>query len=278
MEEAIRLQAPPVTTIAAYQNYFVNNILNLVDATWQLNVTNFFVQFPITAHALVQIRTNFENNIREACRRIYNDRLAIALLFSDQYTGLVLNRLVKIVSTGSDFHKGGRQVLILTFDATWTTLGFISRNLQLRVVYKPADLEIDYLLAGIAAAAQRAAPAGNFQQQSLAEIFNAQVDLHPAAGLEKLPVYRILPCNPTSAAGGRPGTCRCETLTAIWSIWPTGKRRRSSPSWITGTATTSSTTRTTRLPSCRSFTVSSGSGSPYRARSRSWTCISRTSA
>jgi hypothetical protein len=205
VEVAIRQQAPPVTTIADYQNFFVNTILNHADATWLINVGNFFAQYPITLHALQQITTNFENNIREACRRILNDRAAIANLFSDEFPSLILDRLVRIKSTGSDFHKGGRQVLILTFDTNWTTAFVIPRTGQLKVVYKPADLEIDYLLAGIAAAAQRAAPAGNFQQRSLAEIFNAQVDQNPVAGLEKLPVYRILPCNPTSGAGLLPG-------------------------------------------------------------------------
>jgi len=195
---------PVPNGIADYQNYFVNTILHVIDATYDTNVNNFFVQYPITGNALDQITNNFQQNIKLACERIIADCNAnrIRDLFIGQYPSLTLNSLKAIRSTGSDFHKGGKQVLILTFDATWWE-GWRPHWIDLRVVYKPTDLEIDCLLVGNSAAVNAVTP--GFMAQSLAEIFNAWVLAHPGAGpRETLPTYRILPRHPTSATPGFP--------------------------------------------------------------------------
>jgi Domain of unknown function (DUF4135) len=198
------LALPLPNGMADYQNYFVNNILNVADVTYDLNVNNFFVQYPITDNALNQITNNFQQNIKIACDRILDDHAnnRIRDLFIGQYPNLNIRSLKAIKSTGSDFHKGGKQVLILTFDAVWWE-GWKPHWIDLKVVYKPTDLEIDCLLVGNSAAVNNVTP--GFQVQSLAEIFNAWVLAHPNPGpRETLPTYRILPRNPTSAAPGFP--------------------------------------------------------------------------
>lgn len=181
--------------LADYQNYFNNNILG---ANYAGNVAAFFAQYPITTNAIQRISANFQANIEEACRRIWGDLNQIRDLFIDQYPGLVLNSLKAIKSTGSDFHKGGKQVLILTFATGWWW-GNVPWWSDLRVVYKPTDLEIDCLLVGNSAAVNNAVlPNPAFQAQSLVEIFNARGATLGLAGFEPLPTYRILPRNPTS--------------------------------------------------------------------------------
>ncbi len=198
------IEANNFANYAAYQNYFNNNILNLVNATYNVNVAAFYVQYPITANAVQRITANFQANIREACERIIADRVNIQNLFIDQFPGLTLDSLKAIKSTGSDFHKGGKQVLILTFATSWWW-GYIPWWSDLKVVYKPTDLEVDCLLVGNTAAVNNAIGGPAFQAHSLAEIFNARGAANPPAGFEALPTYRILPRNPTSALPMGPG-------------------------------------------------------------------------
>lgn len=190
-----QFQANNYHNLADYQNYFNNNILR---ATYAADVAAFFNQYPITTNAVQQITANFQANIEEACRRIWGDLNQIRELFIDLYPGLVLNSLKAIKSSGSDFHKGGKQVLILTFATSWQW-GRIPWWSDLKVVYKPTDLEIDCLLAGNSNAVNNAvAPNPAFQAQSLVEIFNARGAALAPAGFEPLPTYRILPRHPTS--------------------------------------------------------------------------------
>jgi hypothetical protein len=208
VEHALVVAQPAPKDMAGYQGYFTSNILNASDAGYQANVDNFFRQYPITDNALTKITGNFQDNIKTACRRIIDDESAIRDLFKSQYPGLALHGLTAIKSTGSDSHKGGQQVLILTFAATWLD-GRKQRRMDLRVVYKPADLEVDCLLVGDSAAVNAAAP--GFQDKSLTEIFNDQVRANranPVADRESLPTYRILPRKPTSATANPPWPVR----------------------------------------------------------------------
>lgn len=195
MDRSMAVGPPNAPT--TYTGWFDDDVFDPHNATYQNNVTNFFASYPITANALTQIAANFQNNLETACRRIIADKAAITALFSDRYFGLTLSALTAITSTGSDFHKGGQQVLILTF-ATRSFGGFAPFTSTLQLVYKPADLELDCLVAGESAAVNRATGAV-FMQNSLVEIVNTVAQANPAAGLEQLPTYRILPRNPTSA-------------------------------------------------------------------------------
>ncbi|HVB41891.1 MAG TPA: DUF4135 domain-containing protein [Streptosporangiaceae bacterium] len=202
VEKALSLLMPVPNSLVGYQNYFVNSILNANDLVFDGNVNGFFGQYPITDNALNQITNNFQQNIKLACERIAADLVPIRDLFIDRYPNLTLLSLKAIKSTGSDFHKGGKQVLILTFGARWWS-GWQPKWFDLRLVYKPADLEADCLLAGESAAVNQAT-GGVFMAQSLVEIFNAQVLANPGAGTELLPTYRILPMHRTSVAVGAP--------------------------------------------------------------------------
>jgi hypothetical protein len=188
-----------------YQTWFTSAIFNVNDLAYQANVATFFGQYPITDHALTQIRNNFQDNIDTALRRVLADRAAIVALFSDRFNGLTLTGLSQITSSGSDFHKGGQQVLFLTFTTRYW-YGFrnwVPAFSTLKLAYKPGDVEIDCLIAGESAAVNRARNDPAYLAQSLVEIFNAYVAAHPAPGLEPLPTYRILPCLPV-ARPGRP--------------------------------------------------------------------------
>lgn len=166
-------------------------------AAYAANVRTFFTTYPSIDHVLTTIADNFRKNLEVACRRIVADQAAITALFSDRYVGLVLSALTEIKSTGSDFHKGGKQVLVLTF-ATDSFTGWWRVASTLRLIYKPADLEVDCLIAGESAAVNRATNNPAFMAKSLVEIFNATAAANTAVGLEQLPTYRILPRNRTS--------------------------------------------------------------------------------
>lgn len=189
-----QIQINNYTSLADYQNYFNANILN---ANYAANVLAFRNNYPITDNALARIAANFRANIKEACERAYTDRTRIARLFIDLYPGLTLNSLKTIKSTGSDFHKGGKQVLVLTFGTFWWW-GRIPWWSDLKVVYKPTDLEIDCLLVGNSNAVNAVTAPAQFMVNSLVEIFNNRAAANPPANFEPLPTYRILPRFPTS--------------------------------------------------------------------------------
>jgi hypothetical protein len=174
--------------VNTFQAYFNNQILN---ANYDNNVTTFLNTFPITDHALLRITGNFQRNIREACTRIIQDKAALVRLYNDQYPYLTLKRLKEIKSTGSDFHKGGKQVLILTFSVSYVGR-YPMLDDVLKVVYKPSDVEVDCLLIGNSAAVTRADPNCNINE-SLTEIVNDLIDPGNNPAFETLPTYRILP-------------------------------------------------------------------------------------
>jgi hypothetical protein len=183
-----------------YQQYFNQRILDPNDLTYAANVQAFMLRFPITAAALRTITTNFQQNILQACGRIILDQRAITDLFKDKYDFLTITGLKSIKSTGSDSHKGGKQVLILTFSIIYFGEKF-PISTQLKLIYKPSDLEVDCLLIGNSAITRRADPNFNITA-SLTEIVNGLITQerqgNPNSTLELLPTYRILPRNYTS--------------------------------------------------------------------------------
>lgn len=107
------------------------------------------------------IKQHFQDNILLACTRVLSDWPALEAMFLEE-KGQKLEELTEITSTGSDFHKGGQQVLILTFRTNFV-------NKPLRIVYKPSDLEVDCLIMGKTEALTKAGLA-DFQTESLMEI------------------------------------------------------------------------------------------------------------
>ena len=202
IERDMRLWSPnnPFT----YQQYFDARILNSNDVTYDAKVAAFYQQFPIAADAVTRIVENFQQNILRACRRVVQDKAMITALYGDAYAWLTITGLKRIESTGSDFHKGGQQVLILTFSIRYWVLihGAAPKWGELKVVYKPSDIEADCLIIGDSAAVRRADP--NFPiTASLTEIINGLIatekSTNPQSTLETLPTYRILPRSYTSA-------------------------------------------------------------------------------
>ncbi|MEL7114142.1 MAG: DUF4135 domain-containing protein [Pseudomonadota bacterium] len=197
-----------------YFQYFQNRILG---ASYNANVTAFRARFPISADGLRLATQNFQTNLHSACQRIFADRAMLQSLFEDQFDDdFTLSALVNIKSTGSDFHKGGKQVLILTFSASdehpfSPVKPPAERHFNHKVVYKPSDVEADCLLAGNSSAVNRALNT-QFMANSLFEIYNARCAAYKTAHptFPGLPVntYRILPRDYLSAHPGVPAPIR----------------------------------------------------------------------
>jgi hypothetical protein len=196
-------------------------------------VNNFYANYPLLNHAIPTLRGYFVENIRLACERITTDWDEIENAFFDTANGETIDSLYEITPTGSDFHKGGKQVLILTFaytpgpngprplekragywrrkavarrsENTLNTAGYLRK-----VVYKPTDVEIDYRIMGNTARVHAARPAhpeippqdGTGDQMSLMELMNDILNLTGTA--EELPTYTILPYNPGSSIAANP--------------------------------------------------------------------------
>jgi hypothetical protein len=173
----------------SYEQYFQQQILYAKDETYETKRNTFLNTYPIARDALQTIATNFQRNLRLACKRVIADRDAITLLYQDTYRELTLHSLTRINPSGSDFHKGGQQVLILTFSANNARRPIP----ELQIVYKPSDVEVDCLVVGNSVAVNRALET-EFMKESLTEIFNSLTSAQPDKGrFEPLPTYRILP-------------------------------------------------------------------------------------
>ena len=197
-----RATPPPADFTGYFRQYILNN--------YPANRTAFLNRYPVTRTLIQAIGTNFRNNIEEACGRVINDWNQIQTTFVDDPTGQ-MQELTKIASSGSDFHKGGKQVLILTFKVRYLVINFVvgvPANRTFNIIYKPGDVEADCLIAGNSAAVN--AVHNNFQVNSLFEILNARIAAAKQANsqleLEQLPVYKILPMIYGSgyAAGANP--------------------------------------------------------------------------
>lgn len=166
----------------------------------------------------------FRTNIETLCQRLVDDWDDINDLF---FPNLVLKKLVGIGITGGDFHKEGKQVLILTFKAQAPRVttrhghrrfGYNTHTRPtsqiVRLIYKPSDVELDYRLVGDSDAVHAnvnhlTAPHLTPDRQlspahSLFAAINREVLAHPIplARPLHLPTYRILPRN----AGSRLAT------------------------------------------------------------------------
>jgi hypothetical protein len=192
-----------------YAQYFTNVILDANQATFDNNIAAFRGRYPISMSidplalgALARLSANFQGNILLACQRIIADKALLNTFYRDLYpNNLVIRSLQKIKSTGSDFHKGGKQVLILTFDIIYLVaygppLGLAPSREELKVVYKPSDLEVDCLIAGDSTVVNRVLGV-NFMTESLFEIYNRRLQIiktdDPTFTGEPLTTYRILP-------------------------------------------------------------------------------------
>ena len=191
----------------SFSDYYDQFVFTGVFST---NVNTFYGFFPVTAHMVQQAATNFRSNIRQACTRTISDWEVIEKTFLPATQKLA--GLTRIKSSGSDFHKGGQQVLLLTFEKLVYVMDSDDGHLQsfdFNLVYKPSDLEADCLLAGNSATVN--AVHRNFQQQSLFEFLNGLVTAKklttPLLQLEQLPTYKILPMvygsTLTAAASGK---------------------------------------------------------------------------
>jgi len=193
---------PPVPTL---MDLYLT-ILDPDDATYLNDRNNFLALYPITQAAVARLTQNFQQNILSACKNIVKDGPLIQKFFSADYPSLQLRSLAQIESTGSDFHKGGKQVLILRFSIFWQPPGGFPRYTSLRLVYKPSDVEVDCLIVGNSAAINAVAP--NFMAESLVEIFNALCVQQKAKLPDALPLptYKILPVErmKTQPAGNPP--------------------------------------------------------------------------
>jgi hypothetical protein len=171
-------------TKQAYARYFeryINKVWRDPDREIGSGVDIFLRRHVMIEHAVKKSAAHFANNIITACERICADWATIGSLF---FPGTLPTKVAKIATTGSDFHKGGQQVMIFTF--------LCADNMKRKLVYKPADVELDYRLVGnthLASLDKTALGAG----QSLTELINGFLsDEH------KLPTYRVLPRHPGS--------------------------------------------------------------------------------
>lgn len=146
------------------------------------DVKGFFARNPLCQHAVKKIADNFTTNIKTFAINILNDWDDI----NNCFFGGKAQLLDKITTTGSDYHKGGKQVLILTFQ--------LNGNKTDKLVYKPSDIEVDCRLVGNIQAVKKYLPKKLQITKSFAELVNefTQSDDCP------LQTYKILPRSPGS--------------------------------------------------------------------------------
>jgi hypothetical protein len=174
----------------------VDQALKQANKTYKDYFTDLFQRYPASVETFLNTRklttiafnilgTSFQRNVLTACKRILNDWAYLQHTFANP--NCLFDKLIGIQSTGSDFHKGGQQVLILTFKV-YPTGG------SHQVVYKPSDLEVDCLIIGDSQAVNQFHDPP-FQNASLMEILNELIEQNPDCGLERFPTYKILPMN-----------------------------------------------------------------------------------
>jgi hypothetical protein len=181
-----------VTPAQAYGRYFEWCIEPADVGGGGSGVRAFFERYPLLEHAVQTITVHHFENIKLACERIRADWNDIAAAF---FGGRTISSLVKIRTTGNDFHKGGKQVLILTF--------LLGDSSTARVVYKPSAVEMDCRILGDSDVFGLVQPRGIpgqaafSQHESLTEIINRHAGRKGGEGVSArpLPTYRILPYN-----------------------------------------------------------------------------------
>lgn len=180
-----------------YQDYFNKFIFQANGGNFAQNVQAFYTRYPSTDRVVLALTANFQQNIQTACQRLQQNWSDLNKTFC--VTGSQITALIRIEATGSDFHKGGQQVLILTFSlfiVITDNMGDVHPLTDtLKIVYKPSDLEADCRIAGDSAAVNTIH--AGFQAASLFEIINTLVAAEKKnnPSLEPLPTYKILPYN-----------------------------------------------------------------------------------
>jgi Domain of unknown function (DUF4135) len=182
---------PDVKPAPAYSRYFSWYIdpddVAHQEQSQKSGVEAFYERYPLLAHAVQTVTNHHQANIKLACQRVAGDWNQIQAAF---FPGRAMEKLVEIRTTGNDFHKGGKQVLILTF--------LLDNGSRGRVVYKPSGVEIDCRIVGDSDIVNGIAPQGYRQDASLTELIN---ELNPPGERPEgfttrpLPTYRILPYN-----------------------------------------------------------------------------------
>jgi hypothetical protein len=182
-----------VTTRVAYTRYFDWYIDPKDVGGGKSGVKAFYERYPLLLHAVQKVTGHHQDNIRLACQRVTKDWSTIQAAF---FAGFAIGELSKIETTGSDFHKGGKQVLILTFSLDKPPYSG-------RVVYKPSPVEIDCRIVGNSQIVNTYKPQGYRQDTSLTELINKFNPARPRPeGFTscELPTYTILPYNRDSVA------------------------------------------------------------------------------
>ncbi len=158
---------------------------------------NFKTRNPMAIMLLQKVFNNYVGNLVECLQRVSADIAALQACFLG---GRPIRRIAKVTASGSDSQRGGKQVLFLdleTDDPDFT-----------RVVYKPSDVEIDFLLVGSNSGAvndflvaQKDDPGYPRPSQSLFELVNTtleQSEIDDSETSRPLSTYVILPRNPGS--------------------------------------------------------------------------------
>jgi hypothetical protein len=151
-------------------------------------VAAFLERYPLLAYAIKTVTDHHQKNIALACQRVAADWDTLQAAFFPKNT---LIKLAQIRTTGNDFHKGGKQVLILSFSLALSLAPG-------RVVYKPSSVEIDCRVLGNSAVVNKCAPQGYTQQTSFTELLNRYCPPRQVpAGYTTapLPTYTVLPYN-----------------------------------------------------------------------------------
>lgn len=159
----------------------------------------------LARHALTTITDQFIAFVREIVQRVEADWDDIHAAFFPSWQ---LSRLVKLGFTGSDSHKGGKSVVILAIQATRGNFPRREKR-TLKLVYKPSDLTLDFLLVGDTVRMRNAVPGlPNPPGGSLLENINTLITARrhaPDDAFDRphpgLAVYPILPRNGGNITG-----------------------------------------------------------------------------
>lgn len=157
-------------------------------------VAAFYERYPLIDHAVKTVTEHYQQNIKLACQRVVENWTEINVAFF----GSKMTELKKIRTTGNDFHKGGRQVLILSFQLAGPVAGGDGAPELGRVVYKPSGVEIDCRIVGDSATVNKVRPQLYAQKSSLTEIINKYLPPGQARDgftTRALPTYGVLPYN-----------------------------------------------------------------------------------
>lgn len=144
----------------------------------------FYGQYPAIGNIIENITTNAIANIRKIASRITADFNDINKMFGNNQ----LKKLKSIKSSGNDLHKGGQQVMFLTFETL--------QGKPVKVVYKPSDLEFDCRFLGDTQALNAVNPSFFDGTMSLYDMMNEVITSTSAMqSYKKMATYKILPKN-----------------------------------------------------------------------------------